>query len=246
METEDVNRIVSFILALVVASVVAYEVYRYFRRGKVNNPTTESKFVEDPFLQQIASAQARINKNVAAVRQQHERELEERFANDIQLKERLSRLAEQMGLGKALIALWEEIKDYPRWSTMDDVASDKWNKLRLSGISGTTEGDIESVEFLYGTEHFKVVKRIWGYERELCADFSLWENNEEVFAISCSVKFNEAYDKIFTHPSVDAFKKQGSWAKVLLQCYEQIRIQEAKVAGVKYWGADEIKTRFKE
>lgn len=236
---------IGYILALAVLSVVGYEAYRYFRPVKVNSSTTESKYAQDPFMQQIASEQARIDKNVIAARQQYERELEERFANDIQLKERLSRLAEHMGLDKALIALWEEIKDYPR-SAMDGSVSDKWNKLRLSGISGTAEGDIESVEFLHGTEHFKVVKRIWGYERELCADFSLWENNEEVFAISCSVKFNEAYDKIFTYPSVNAFKKQGSWAKVLLQCYEQIRIHEARVAGIKYWGADEIKTRFKE
>jgi len=231
---------------LVLMAVAAFGVYWALRQASVNSPPTKSESLKDSFMQQIASEKARIDKNVSPAQLQHERELEERFANDIQLKERLSQLAKHMELDKALIALWEEIKNYPSWSTMDDFASEKWNMLRLSGISGTTEGDVEFVEFLHGTEHFKVVKRIRGYERDLFADFSLWENNEEVFAISCSVEFNEAYDKIFAYPSVHAFKKQGSWAKVLLQYYEQIRIQEAKVAGIKYWGADEIKSRFKE
>ncbi len=231
---------------LLLTFVVAYVIYWYTRPPNADDSTIESKSVEDPFLQQIASEKTHRDTTVSAARRQHERELEERFANDIQLKQRLSQFAKDMELDKALIALWEEIKNYPRWSAMDDFPKERWNNLHLTGISGTTEGDTESVEFLHGTQHFKVVKRIRGYERDLFADFSLSENNEEVFAISCSVEFNEAYDKIFTYPSVTAFKKQGSWAKVLLQYYEQIRIQEAKVAGIKYWGADEIKTRFKE
>jgi hypothetical protein len=231
---------------LLLTFVVAYAIYWYTRPPNANDFPIESKSVEDPFLQQIASAKTHRDTTVSAARRQHERELEERFANDIQLKQRLSQFAKDMELDEALIALWEEIKNYPTWATMDDFPKERWNKLHLTGISGTTEGDTESVEFLHGTQHFKVAKRTSGYEPELVADFSLWENNEEVFAISCSVQFNEAYDKVFSYPSVSAFKKQGNWAKVLLQYYEKIQIEQAKVAGIKYWGADEIKSRFKE
>lgn len=126
-------------------------------------------------MQQVASEKARTDTAVSVAGQQHERELEERFAEDVRLKKRLSQFARVNELDKALVALWKEINCYPAWSNRDE----------------------------YSTSY------------------------------SC-------FD-------VSAFKKRGNWAKVLLQYHGQIQIAQNKSsAELKYFRADEIKSRFKE
>ncbi len=195
--------------------------YRYSRWVKVNS----TKDTQDPFLHRV-------------------RELEERFGSDIKLKERLSQFAKDRKLDKALIALWEEIESYPEWSSRENFQ--ELNMLNVSGVSGTKDKDTESVKFISGKQYFEVIRRTergWGSHDEYWAHFSLTENDDEVFAISCSVD-SRGDCSCF---GVSAFKNQGNWAKTLLQYYEQIRIKKEKVrAESKYWGADEIKARFKE
>lgn len=241
-----------FILIVLVACVA----YWYSRRDRADKPSTslppvqqavapagpQSQSDVDPFMQQIASEKARTDATVSAALQQHGRELEERFADDVRLKERLSQFARTNELDEALIALWEEIKYYPAWSSRGDF--DKWNKLHLSGISGTKEKDTESVEFMHGTQRFTVTQRTWSDESY--ADFSFLEDGDEVFAIGCSVDYEE-YGTSYRCLNVSAFKNRGSWAKMLLQYYGQIQIERNKSSvESKYFLADEIKSRFEK
>jgi len=68
---------------------------------------------EDNLLEQVASKKTRTDAAIAAVSQQHEHELETRFADDVKLREQLSQFARANELDTALIALWEEIEHYP-------------------------------------------------------------------------------------------------------------------------------------
>jgi len=247
---------VDVFILIVLAACVAYW---YSRLAKANKPSTTSQPDQeavapsepqcqssvDPFLQQIASKKARTDAAVSAALQQHEQELEERFADDVRLKGRLTQFARANELDKALVALWEEIEHYPAWSNRDDF--DKWNKLHLSGISGSKEKDTESIEFVQGTQRFKLTQRTWsGMEGESYADFSFFEDGDEVFAIECSVDYDE-YGTSYRCFNVSAFKKRGNWAKVLLEYYGQIQIAKNKSsAEFKYFRADEIKSRFEE
>jgi hypothetical protein len=112
---------------------------------------------EDNLLQQVASEKTRTDAAIAAVSQQHEHELETRFADDVKLREQLSQFARANELDTALIVLWEEIEHYPAWSSREDF--DKWNKLHLTDIASSSEKDTKSVEFMYDGQRFKVTTR---------------------------------------------------------------------------------------
>ena len=100
---------------------------------------------------------------------------------------------------------------------------------------------------MQGTQRFKVTQRTWsGMESESYADFSFFEDGDEVFAIGCSIDYQE-FGTGYSCCNVSAFKKRGNWVKVLLQYYGQIQIAQNKSsAEFKYFSADEIKSRFKE
>lgn len=245
--------------ALVLIVLAACVVYWYVRRARSDRsssppppvpqpipPSLAQTFGEtDPFLRQVASEKVRTDAAVTAALQLHERELEKRFADDVKLKERLSQFARVNELDKALIALWEEIKHYPAWSSRDDF--DKWNKLHLTDIAGSSEKDTESVEFMHGTQRFNVTERSWsGMEGDSYADFSFFEDGDEVFAIGCSIDYGE-YGTSYRCLGISAFKKRGNWAKVLLEYYGRIQVERSKSsAELKYFRADEIKSRFEE
>jgi len=240
--------------ALVLIVLAACVAYWYVRRARSDRsppppvpqsiPASPAQTLgeTDPFLQQVASENVRTDAAVTAALQLHEHELEERFADDVKLKERLSQLARVNELDKALIALWENIQHYPAWSSRDDF--DKWNKLHLTEITGSSEKGAKSVEFMHGTQHFKVTGRSWsGMEGDSHADFSFFEDGDEVFAIGCLVDYGEYY----RCDGISAFKKRGNWAKVLLEYYGRIQIERNKSsAEIKYFRADEVKARFEE
>jgi hypothetical protein len=205
----------------------------------------ESQSTVDSFMQQVASEKARTDAAVSVALEEHERELKDRFADDIRLKENLSQFARDNELDKALVALWMEIKYLPARVSRDDFH--KCNKLNLSEISGSKEKETESIEFMQGAQRFKVTHRRWsGMEGGSYADLSFWEDGDEVFGIRCEVEYEE-YGSNYRCFSVSALKKRGNWAKVLLQCYGQIQIEEKKsYSEHRYYGADEIKSRFEE
>jgi hypothetical protein len=199
----------------------------------------------DPFLQAVTLEKECTDSAIRDARNQHEYELETRFANDVKLKERLSKFARDKKLDSALSDLWKEIRHYPAWSSRDDF--EKWNKLHLVGIAGSKEGDTESVEFSHGNQRFKITERRWyGTEGERYSDMSLFEDSEEVFAISCSIHDEYDVDAYICH-GISALKKRGNWPQVILGYYAKIQIERHKLAdGFKYFRADEIKSRFEE
>ena len=248
---------------LLLVTLLAYGAYWYFNRTKAKKPPSAAptpspalspipeavrsgvQTVTDPFLNAVAAKKARSDAVVAAATQEYKHELDGRFSEDLALKERLSKFARANELDKALIALWEEIRHYPAWSSREDFA--KWNKLQLTGVSGETNNDFRSVEFTHGSQTFKLSERSWsGMEAESYADFSLLENSDEVFAISCSSEYGN-YGTDYNCLSISAFKKHGAWANVLLELHALIQIERNKTsAGFGYFRAEEIKSRFKE
>lgn len=199
----------------------------------------------DPFLQQVASYKVQIDETIITSVQQHERELEQQFASDVehvQRKEQLSQFAWWVGLDKALIGLWEEIEHYPLWLKSEDL--DKWNKLNLKDISGSSKENTYSVEFIYGTQHFKIIELTQDGPGELNSVLSFFEDDVEVFAIECLIS---AIDEETEHicQNICAFKKSGNWPKILLEYYGQIKIEKAKSANtMKYFRVGEFKSRF--
>lgn len=206
---------------------------------------TKSTAAVDPFQAEIAEAKHQSDLQVETTTQEYKRELETRFSNDVQLKEQLSKFARQQELDKALIAIWQKIEHYPDWSDREDFS--KWNKLELEEIGGSTAGKEKSVLFTYGGHRYAISERQWyGEAGDWYADFTLQENEAEVFAIGCSVSYDE-YVTHYSCYSVNAFKKRGQWAKMLVALYGRIQIQENKTsAQYPYFKADEIKKRFEE
>ena len=248
------------LLVILVLSVIAVCVaYWYARRAKSDSssplkpdvtqpvsPSPEQAQPEiDPFLQQVVSDKAHIDEAVITAVQQHELELEQRFASDakhIKLKEQLSQFASMNELDEALIALWEEIEHYPTRS--GEVDFDNWNKLNLIGIGGSSEGDINSVEFMRGAHRFKVTERTWSGMKGLNSDLLFFEDGDEVFAIECLVNSgDEGAGHICQR--ISTFKKRGNWPKVLLEYYGQIKTEKGKsLNAVKYFCAAETKSHF--
>lgn len=231
---------------------------------KKKSSNTRKSF-EDPFLQQIADEKARTDANIGIEKQQLERdgetlkrELETRYADDVRLKERLSAFARTQELDQALIALWIEAEQCLSHSTWDNY--DEWNTLRLAEVRAARKINRErgqTIEFVYGGQRYAVAQRTWtgGAEFENSyADFALWADGEEVFAITAclrdDVEISENYGD-YGRGDVAAFKKRGDWAMMLLQCYAQLKVAEAKLdveseTKRSYYGADEIKKRFEE
>lgn len=201
---------------------------------------------EDPFLQRIATEKLIVDEEVSQAVSEYERELDERFSDDIKTKERLSRFAKENGLDRALIAVWEEIKHYPAWSQREDFT--KWNSLELGGIDGSDEGDVKTVIFTTdeGQRFMLSLTRSAGMEGDAYADFSFSEDGLEVFAIGCSADYEE-YGTNYQCHSISAFRKRGNWASILLRLYGRTRIGREKLsAKTQYFSADEIKSRFEE
>ncbi|MCO5978677.1 hypothetical protein [Ideonella oryzae] len=243
-------------LFLVLAAGAAYWYWKKSRphvtpapQCKAQEPPSQSPIREpeeaDPLLRAVLLEKERTDSAISDARHQHERELETRFADDMKLKERLSKFARSQKLDSALCDLWKEIRHYPAWSSRDDF--ENWNKLHLSGISGSKEGDIESVEFSHGNQRFKITERRWyGTEGERYSDMSLFEDSEEVFAISCSIHDEYDVDAYSCH-GISAFKKRGNWPQVILGYNAKIQIERQNITdGFKYFRADEIKSRFEE
>lgn len=205
----------------------------------------EDELHSDPFLRRIVLEKARSDARVAAAVQSHKRELEQKFAADVQLKARLSEFARQNGLDAALTALWAEIKNYPAWSTRADF--DELNKLCLSEVDGKRNKHIEEVSFTNEARRYAVSCRAWHSEEgEMYAAFSFFEDGDEVFAINCSHKY-DGYTDYYKCFDVSAFKRRGNWAKALLLWFAQIRVErEKRSVEFGYHGADSIKSRFKE
>ena len=65
-------------------------------------------------------------------------------------------------------------------------------------------------------------------EGESYADFAFFEDDDEVFAIVCSIDYGE-YVNSYSCLKISAFKKSGNWPTVLLEYYEQIQIEQNRL-----------------
>lgn len=213
--------------------------------GDVDEPSRRV-LQDDPFLRKIVTEKLIVDEEVSKAVTEYERELDERFSDDLKIKARLSRFAKENGLDRALIAVWEEIKYYPAWSQREDFS--KWNSLELGGIDGLDEGDVKTVIFVTdeGQRFILSETRSTGMEGDAYADFSFSEDGVEVFAIGCSADYEE-YGVNYQCHTISAFRKRGNWASILLRLYGRTRIGREKLsAKTQYFRADEIKSRFEE
>ncbi len=244
---------IELIILVVLAVIIVCAVYWYLHRAKSVNssslkfgPTKIEALPEtDPFLQKIASDKADIDKATILAVQQHENELEQRFASDmkhVKIMEQLSQFARVNELDEALIALWEEIKNYPEWSRQEDP--DKWNKLNLTGISGLNDKDTSTVEFMRGAQQFRISRRVQSGVKETIAGLSLFEDDKEVFAIDCLITSCDEEAKHICQ-RINTFKRRGNWARAILEYYGQLKIEKKNsLNDVKYFCAAEIKSHF--
>lgn len=199
----------------------------------------------DPFLEEIISEKQRVDRQIGAATQEHQRQAEERLSEAHEIMERLGQFARDNEQDKTLIALWEEIKHYPSWSQREDFG--RWNKLELADVVGSRKENVESVEFTYAGQRFILsARRDHDIVGDSYVELSFYEDGTEVFAIRCS-----EHDKYgvtdYLCDYVSAFKKRGNWAKVLLRLYEQIQIAHKKSsADANDLVAKDIKSRFKE
>ncbi|HET6554358.1 MAG TPA: hypothetical protein VFG49_12555, partial [Dyella sp.] len=77
-------------------------------------------------------------------------------------------------------------------------------------------------------------------------DLTLYEQDDEGFAITASVEHGQHVTD-YNPTSINAFRKQGNWAQLLIICEAAIIEQKQKSsAQMSYYKADEIKDRFKE
>lgn len=203
----------------------------------------EPERLEDAFLSQIRTTKAKADADVEAASTQHEQRLKEQFEEDLKLKARLSEFAIDHRLDKALVALWGEIKYLPDYTNRPNYT--ELNKLNLVGVIGCKDKDTQTVEFEHDGVRFKVFEREWfGSEGEVYVDYSLFENGDLVFGVSCIKVFDEYVDHTRVI-NIEAFKNLGSWAKMLLKYYVLIEIEQSKSsAALLYYGADEIKDKF--
>jgi hypothetical protein len=140
---------------------------------------------------------------------------------------RLSEFAKKQELDQALMALWEEIKHYPARAKQKD-GNRAWNRLGVEKVGGSEEGQKITVAFSYAAHQYAISSTVrdpkffFPGDEELVTDFDLLEDGKEVFAISCSKEFDEqeASNKCL---SVNAFKRHGEWAKMLIQLHCHIR-----------------------
>lgn len=240
--------------------VVAAGVYWYSQRRKAEllkkefpvNPlaaqpsSTSTDPALDPFLEQITLKKEKVEASVEEAQQTIERELHTRYADDLELKSRLSEFARKNGLDVALTEVWSAIEHYPTWSKRDDFG--KWNKLEIAGeITGEKIDGVESVNFSFGGHQFQIAEKQWtAYDGPFYADMSLKEDGVEVFATSCEVDISGDITRYRTI-SIKALRKGGSWAMMLLDLKGKLDIDSAKMrSSFAYAGADEIKARFSE
>lgn len=205
----------------------------------------------DPFLQEVVSEKQRVDRQVETAAQEHEeheRQAEKRLSEAHRVARRLEDFARNKELDKALIALWEKVKHYPSWSQREDFG--KSNKLELADVVGSRKENVESVEFTYAGQRFMLSAR---HDHDIvgdpCVQLSFYEDGTEVFTIRCR-EHDDRYGIGITDylcDDVSAFKKRGSWAKVLLRIYGQIQIADKKCsADAKELVAKHIKSRFEE
>ena len=155
----------------------------------------------------------------------------------------LSKTAQDLGLPDALIDLWDEMRPYPLWALRDDFK--QLNCLAVEDISESSEEGTTKIAFSRNGVRYSISGKSYsGYDYEKAYfDISLEECGEEVFAITAELVSSDWRPYRFS--SVSAFKRNGTWANMLIDCASAIRLKSERMSlEMRTHMADEARKRF--
>lgn len=224
------------------------------KKNKVVKPTVEKKMdmnLQDEFLAKIDDCVTKATSEVQIAVEKHKESFNEKYSQDLEMKKKLSKFARDKKLDSALIAVWNEIKNYPIWAKREDFQ--KFNKIDISSCTGSEEKNdrniVKSICFSWKGKNYQIVNvesKSYVPDPDVYAEFILLENEEEVFGINTSLEYDtvSSYYRCF---DIIVFKKKGEWYKFLLDAWRIIEIEKEKMrVGFNYYNADKIKDNFQE
>ncbi len=247
---------IDFVFAAVVVALLVWWIWE-IRRGKKQGSTEESANPEsgkfesekslssDQFLSQITKVRVEAERTVNQLSRQYAQSIEAQVKEDEALKGRLSKFAKENRLDHALIKLWDEVKNYPSWSKRPDFK--QYDKLNFDSFGESTESDNRLIWFSDGRSKFSIKTRTWsGMDSENYQDFTLLENDDEVFSISTLIDY-ETHVTSFSPISVNMFKRRGTWALILIEASAKLELaSEKSSADWRARLAKDIKDKFSE
>lgn len=202
---------------------------------------------ENTFFEEIEDLRSQRKKDNQEEVKRIEAELDEQFGKDLQLKSRVSAEVERVGLDKALRILWDELAHYPVWSKSEDNTKGDALKIEDVQVEDTNEKGEKPISFGFEGVRYRItlVER-FGYEGNTIADFTLYEDGEEVFALESSEEYEE-YGSSYHTWDIKAFRRRGQWAKLLIRAQAACDLyREKQSAKIPYSQAGCIKKRFPE
>lgn len=214
----------------------------------VKGPGRPAELPVDPFIEEFTRTRLQAEEQAKQEASAYKAKIESEVASDEKLKQRLTKVAIDNALERALPKLYEEIKHYPAWSQREDWP--KYNKLSMSGLREEKPekgsfGD-GTVFFTYQGAEYGIHRRSWsGMESESYVDLTLFENGEDVFGGS----YGYEYDYVASYRFIDlkAFKKRGNWATMLVTLSAKIDLESEKSsADFRAQMASDIKSKFAE
>ena len=226
----------------------AYKPKKVMPPGKTGNLFTEISDVVDPFVTKVQAERIAAELQARQEGNQYRSAIEAQVKDNEALKARVSQFAKDNGLDVALAQLWDEMRCYPAWSKRADFVL--WNKLKVTdvGESESTAVDIDNktIWFHYEGVKYTVKTRRWsGMESEPYQDFTLYENDEEVFGVSTSVVSD--YVTYYSPTGVTSLKRKGQWATMLVRLFAKLQLENQKSsADYRARNAAEISGKFSE
>lgn len=187
----------------------------------------------DPFLDSIEAERLTAERVSLDGANEYKKAVEAQVSDAETLKAKLAKFARDNRLDDALVELWG--------------VKYKWNTLGIENSSEEKSDDFKNktARFTYQGTQYSIVSRSWSGEEDSYMDFQLFENAEEVFAISCAVVFGDITR--YRPLDVTAFKRHGNWASMLIQLIAKKNLEDEKFwADLRAKNASEIKKRFAE
>lgn len=201
----------------------------------------------DPFLEAVQAERLAAESASRKEGDAYRKSVEAQVNDDEKLKARLTQFTKDNQLDTALAQLWGEMRNYPAWSKRDDWP--QWNKLGIENPSEEVVQDSRNTTMHFGYHgiQYSIVTRQWdGIEASTYQDFQLLENGEEAFAISCEVVYDD-YMTWYRPIAVNAFKKRGKWASMLVQLFAKKNLESEKdSADMRARMASDIRQRFED
>jgi|LauGreDrversion4_2_1035121.scaffolds.fasta_scaffold07745_12 hypothetical protein len=200
----------------------------------------------DPFLDAVEAERTAAERRLRLEQEAYRKAIEAQVLDDEHLKTKLTKFAQENKLDIAIAELWDEMHHYPTWAKRTD-----WPETNTLGIENPREDDApdfrdKPLHFAYQETDYTIVPRKWsGMEDGSYMDFQLMENGEEVFAVTCAYEYD--YVATYRPISVNAFKKRGNWASMLIQLFAKMKFEsEKRSADWRAKAASDIKERFSE